>query len=79
MSDDGLFQLGMDLEARHHEGADASFADAYAFDVPRSTTHTEDNDITAPAANTPPVTEASSQAGSFTLQFTLTAVPLLTE
>lgn len=52
MSDDGLFQLGMDLEARHHEGADASFADAYAFDVPRSTTHTEDNDITAPAANT---------------------------
>ena len=52
MSSDALFQLGMDLEARHHEGADASFADAYAFDVPRSTTHTEDNDTTAPAANT---------------------------
>lgn len=46
MSDDGLFQLGMDLEARDCEGRDFT-----AFVEPRSTTHTEDNTSTAPAAH----------------------------
>ncbi|MBA4611147.1 adenosylmethionine decarboxylase [Stappia taiwanensis] len=46
MSDDGLFQLGMDLEARDYEGLRMP-----AFDEPRSTTHTEDNITVAPASN----------------------------
>ncbi|WP_349357740.1 adenosylmethionine decarboxylase [Stappia sp.] len=42
MSDDGLFQLGMDLEARDYDGSHASTRDAVDRIEPRSTTHTED-------------------------------------
>lgn len=45
MSDDGLFQLGMDLEA--HAGEERTLS---AFGEPRSTTHTEDTTHTAPRA-----------------------------
>ncbi|MHC5652617.1 adenosylmethionine decarboxylase [Stappia sp.] len=43
MSDDGLFQLGMDLEAR-----DCNERTVSAHVEPRSTTHTEDKIYTAP-------------------------------
>ena len=47
MSDDGLFQLGMDLEAREREAVDTS-----TFVEPRSTTHTEDTtQVSAPASH----------------------------
>ena len=47
MSDDGLFQLGMDLEARDHIGPAASRDDMSDRYEPRSTTHTEDKNFTS--------------------------------